>query len=579
MSEDKAMPNLRPMSIRRRFMIFCVVELALMLMVQGVYYLRISRDTRAIVDDYASGIVQQAVNSIDRLMDISRQVAVQVSYGSLIQDFLAPQSEYHLYQTWMYQSDTIRAMVDTNPNIYDLAIYRTDQHIRYQCNHTNLAARALLDRYEQELLSQDVRAGFVCLRDEGNKLLIPAYIQPIRFTGNTTRWRELIGTEVVMLNPELLNHIMEAIPPVRHSKFYLIDTEGAVVSSTTGDNEDVHALLRRPDVIVKPVGATGWQLVCLLGSDYIMQSYSSFTGFAVLVAFIMVVLALIILRTINHSIVSPLARLHAEIRDVMASGFSKRVRVPYRNEMGNMAKAINTMLDRQAEMTTDILLVQQNLYETQLDAKQNELLALQNQVNPHFLLNTMQCICGMAMAAGAPMIADVTTNMTDIFSYSLRGKDIVSLHDELHCLKQYLAIIDSRFGSTFHWDIRVPDDLLDQRIVKMTLQPLAENAIYHGLERQGHGTLRVLAEESDGFVQISLEDDGAGISPKKLRQLQQMLENRDQMHQQSREHKRIGIANTCWRLQIVFGPLSGIEIQNAPHRGTLCVVRIPRLRA
>ena len=555
------------MGIRRKFLLTCTAGLILMLAVQFYYYFRISGATREIVDQSTQDIVEQAVDHISDMMEGVKKVAYHISYGTLIQDYLTPTSDYSLYTMWEYQSDMVRTVVETNPSVYDIAIYRADDYIRYQYNHSDLTVRATLDKYEAQLMEDDAKPQFLCLRSDDGVTRIPAYVQPIRFT-NPSRWREHIGSVVVMLNPTLLSGMIGSIPSISNSEFFLIDANGEVISGTAAEPEDMAQFMRESNVIVRDVNRTGWKLMCVVGSDSIMQNYRVFRTFALVVALVMILLTLILIRMINQSLVAPIGRLHKQIEGVISSGFTKRVTMPYANEIGRIACAINQMLDRQAEFSQHILQVQQNLYEAKLIASQNELIALENQVNPHFLLNTMQCICGMAVANGVPSIADVTSSMASIFTYSLRSDDVVTLADEVVCLKQYLRIIDFRFNNAFHWDIQIPEALMRQRIVKMVLQPLAENAVYHGLEKRGHGSLSIRAERSGAMLKILIQDDGVGIEPETLRQIQAVLADGEHLHQKSVEHKRIGLANTCWRIRLVCGGECGVSIDSTPGKGT-----------
>ena len=561
-------------SIQRKFLLTCVAALIMMLVVQFVYYTRISRTTKEIIDKYTEDIVLQAVGHISNMMEGGKDIAYHISYGKLIQDYLTPTSDYNLYSMWQYQSDMVRTVVEANPNVNDVAIYRTDNYIRYQYNHSDLTVRTILDKYEPQLMQTDAKPQFLCLRSDDGAIRIPAYAQPTLYT-NPSRWRELIGTVVVMLDPLLVSRMIGSIPSIASSEFYLIDANGEVVSGTAKDPEDMVQFMLRPDVIVRDVDKTGWKLVCEVSSNSIMQNYGFFRTFALMVALTMILLTLILLRLINQSFVAPIGQLHKQIESVIVSNFTKRVKLAFANEIGRIACAINQMLDRQAAISQHILQVQQTLYEAKLIASQNERIALENQVNPHFLLNTMQCICGMAVSYGVLAIADVASNMASIFTYSLRSDDIVTLADEVSCLKQYLQIIDSRFNNAFHWDIQIPDELMNQRIVKMVLQPLAENAVYHGLEKRGHGALSMRAERSGTVMVIHIEDDGVGIEPEPLRQIQAMLADDKHLHKRSIEHKRIGLANACWRIKLAFGSDYGVSIDSVLGIGTRTQICLP----
>lgn len=563
-------------SIRKKFIIYSAIVLVAVLLVQMQYYLRITSTTKKMVDDYTNTIVAQGVSSIDKMMTGAQQVAYHFSYGSLIEDYLQPEDNYQLYSMWDYQKNMVRTAVETNPNIFDIAFFRTDGYIRYQFRNSDLEMRSTLDKYESILLEDDISAHFICMiGSKGLDVRIPAYVQPIYHTSSPANMGKLIGVCVVMLHPDMLSEVFVDIPTNDNSAFFLIDTVGTVVSSTEENHSDVSLLMEKSTVITHEIGSTGWKLVCDVDTQSAVANYRFFSSFALTIAILMFLFIIFLLQTFNQNIVSPIYKLHKEIETVISRNFRNRINMPYNNEIGSIAKAINMMIDRQSHTTNQMLVTQQRLYEAQLEVTQNELLALENQVNPHFLLNTLQCICGIAVETNSPMIVDITSNLAEIFNYSLRAQDEVTLGDELRCIRQYLSIIDIRFDNAIKWEADFTPELLDQKIAKMVLQPLVENAVYHGLERKGSGHLSIRALHENEIIKIIIQDDGVGISPDKLSEIHEVLSDKDLMHQESIQHKRIGLANTCWRLKMMFDDNYGITLSSTPGSGTITEITIP----
>ena len=270
----------------------------------------------------------------------------------------------------------------------------------------------------------------------------------------------------------------------------------------------------------------------------------------------------------NYYIVRPVFDLHRQIAFVTSGGLSKRIHMERRDEIGSIAKVINTMLDHQMEISYRMLHTQQDLYEAELKEKENELRILENQVNPHFILNTLQCICGIATTYNAQEVVDIATAMGKIFEYSLRAPENVTLRQEMNIVQEYLEIVDIRFENRFIWDMDIQEELLDARMPKMILQPLVENAIYHGLEKKGRGIVQIFCEEGEGGLWIHIWDNGAGIEAKKLEKIKEFLQDEREMHRISMKVKRIGIANTCLRIKNFFGSAYGIEIDSIEGSGT-----------
>jgi sensor histidine kinase YesM len=566
------------LNLNKKFILFSTVILTLIFILQLFYYIRITNTANKMLDGYIDSMVRQSVSIIANMMNEARQVAYHFSYGSIIEDFLAPRSEYDLYVMWSYQEDFVRTAVESSLHIYDIAFYRTDGHIRYQYNHSNMNNRAILDKYADEIMRPGIKAGFVCFSSEDTEkttLRIPAFIQPIWHTSTPSKYGKLIGFCVVMLNPDLVNRMINDISTVGNTDFYLVDSGGITVSSTREPPPFMENFMRRKSVIVREIEQSGWYLVCSVNGDSTINNYRFFGSFFLVTAALIFLLLSILLHLFNQNIVSPISKLHQEINNVIYSRFTGRINMSYNSEIGGIALAINIMLEHHAKIAEQILMTQQNLYKKELEAKQNELTAMENQVNPHFLMNTLQCICGIAVAYNTPLIAHITSGLAGILAYSLRGKDEVTLADEVKCLRQYLSIIDIRFDHAFCWKIDIPEYLLDQRIAKMILQPLAENAIYHGLEKRGTGSLSISAKTVDKFVYIIIEDDGVGIEKNELARLQNMLSDRNIIQKESIEHKRIGIANTCRRIKLMFGDDYGLKLASISGRGTRVELVIP----
>jgi sensor histidine kinase YesM len=564
--------------LQRKFVLSSAVILAMILILQSFYYIRITGTANTMIDSYIDSIVRQSVGVIGNMMNEARQVAYHFSYGSLIEDFLAPKSEYDLYIMWGYQTDLVRTAVESSLHIYDIAFYRTDGHIRYQYDHSNMNNRAILDKYADEIMRPGTKEGFICFSDEDagkEALRIPAFIQPVLHTSTPLKYGKLIGFCVVMLNPDLVKRIINDIPAVGNTDFYLVDSGGLTVSSTREPPSSMEDFMRRKSVIVREIGQSGWRLVCSVNNDSAINNYRFFGSFFLVTAALIFLLLTILLRLFNQNIVSPIFRLHHEINNVIYSRFTDRINMSHNSEIGGIALAINIMLDHHAKISEQMLRTQQNLYEKELEAKQNELTVMENQVNPHFLMNTLQCICGIAVTYNIPLIADITSAVAGMLAYSLRGKDEVPLAAELECLRQYLSIIDIRFDHAFSWRVDIPEDLMDQRIAKMILQPLAENAVYHGLEKKGTGSLFISAEIKDKLVCIIIEDDGLGIEEDELTRLQNMLANKNLIQKESTEHKRIGIANTCRRIKLMFGDDYGLKLTSIEGKGTRVEIVIP----
>lgn len=237
-------------------------------------------------------------------------------------------------------------------------------------------------------------------------------------------------------------------------------------------------------------------------------------------------------------------------------------------EMPHVLAKVGNALDRQRQLRDAM--------------KQAEFLALQNQINPHFLYNTLEAIRGDALQAGLMNIVDVAEALATYFRYTIsRASHLVTLADELRNVESYFAIQKYRYGDRVNMrTLYAQEDahLLSARIPKLTLQPIVENAITHGLEPKvsaGHITIRFECTKSRLLIEIS--DDGIGVSKDTLDVLTARLSNAslDLISEQTGHTGGIGLVNVNNRLRLLFGEQYGITLNATPGIGTDVMITLP----
>ena len=219
----------------------------------------------------------------------------------------------------------------------------------------------------------------------------------------------------------------------------------------------------------------------------------------------------------------------------------------------------------------------------QLSTKQAEFLALQNQINPHFLYNTLESIRGDALAAGMEQIADITEALSTFFRYTItETRNLVTLSEELDNIDNYFVIQQYRFGDKLSMVIEIADDrsqILNLQCPKLFLQPIIENAIFHGIEhRAENGRITIHIEIIDNEVRIEVSDNGIGIDAAKLRELNEAL-NRVSVgaivEEKGRQKGGIALKNVCRRIKLLFGEQYGLHISSIVGIGTKVEVTLP----
>lgn len=249
--------------------------------------------------------------------------------------------------------------------------------------------------------------------------------------------------------------------------------------------------------------------------------------------------------------------------------------VQSRDEIGLLEAGYNFMMARMKALI-------ENEYQHEIDVKNAQLIALQAQINPHFLNNTLHMIGGMALAKGAPEIYRVTYVIGDLLRYAISSEmeQTVQLSDELKHTGNYLFIQEQRFAGRCTVKVMAEEDARGVDIPKFTLQPIVENAFEHGLQgKEGEWSLEVRARLIRGRLVLMVKDDGVGMRPDKLVALRKELASGDRasasVSEEGRSRRGIGLSNVHGRLVIRYGRQYGVRLFSAEGAGTLVVLTMP----
>lgn len=233
--------------------------------------------------------------------------------------------------------------------------------------------------------------------------------------------------------------------------------------------------------------------------------------------------------------------------------------------------------EREVWQQLDNMLDKQNLI--RLSTKHAELLALQNQINPHFLYNTLEAIRGDALCEGMTEIADMTEALSTFFRYTISDTgNLVTLEDELENVENYFKIQKYRFGERLSMQVEFPEDyskVLQYRLPKLTLQPIVENAVFHGLETENtKGLVLISIDSTINKLMLSIQDDGCGIQEEKLMMLNEKLAH-PEVRQIEKKKGGIALTNVSRRIKLLFGDEYGVHICSILGVGTNVQVSVP----
>lgn len=281
-------------------------------------------------------------------------------------------------------------------------------------------------------------------------------------------------------------------------------------------------------------------------------------------------IGILLMLMLNRMINIPVSKIRAKMLRVAEGDFSRDPSIEWEHELGDIGRGIN-------DLSENVYLLMNKRLEDEKQKKDLEYKMLQSQINPHFIYNTLNSIKWMATIQGADGISEMTTSLAKLLKSISKGTSLlVTVKEELSLLQDYFTIQSYRYGGTITMEILVEDEAIyDCRIIKFTLQPLVENAIFHGIEPKGAGHIVIQAvRENTGAdlpgIRIDVRDDGVGMTKEKAEQI--LSSNNDSSADFFRE---IGVSNVHKRLQYEFGSQYGITIDSVEGEYTVMSIHIP----
>ncbi|WP_419954680.1 histidine kinase [Neobacillus niacini] len=296
------------------------------------------------------------------------------------------------------------------------------------------------------------------------------------------------------------------------------------------------------------------------------------------VIFIGIIFLVIILSFVTYVLVLLLLKKMYKLKDSMkrveGGDFSIDVEVNGQDEFSELAFHFKSLLGKMNGLIADAV-------NKKAAAKETELKALKTQIDSHFLYNTLENIKMMAEIEGEYAISDAITSLGEMMRYNLKWKnDFVVLEKELNYIRNYVDIMNLRLDGILAMEIDVPNELLDQEVLKMSLQPIIENAVKHGIipnQQKSKGMLRVSARYAQNdVIIIEITDNGTGMTDKQCELLNQSIQSQQENHRpESKSGSGIGIHNVNQRIQLYFGKEYGVFITSVEGEFTMVTIKMP----
>lgn len=319
-------------------------------------------------------------------------------------------------------------------------------------------------------------------------------------------------------------------------------------------------------VTVKTVSYTGWKIVNVVPMSAFDMGLSGMRMFVILLMSLSMLMIILLNQLVSAKIAKPLQKLNESIKDWESGNMNPDIYVGGSVEVEHLGRTLRSTVEQIQELMHDIMVEQEEKRKSELDA-------LQSQINPHFLYNTLDSIVWMIEGERYKDAVFMITQLASLFRISLsRGKTIIRMEDEIRHAKNYMNIQNVRYKNVFRMDFRIDEDILSCCTVKLVIQPLLENAIYYGVEcLDGDGEITVAGYRRDEDVYIEVRDNGLGMSEETVNAL--LTEN----NRVRKKGSGVGLINVHNRIRLRFGEPYGLEIESVPDEGTTVRIHLPYL--
>lgn len=562
---------------------FTVVSILVVLLLSLVLYNRFTQRTRVMMTESTQQLMSQTETNLEDYLTSMRRVSDAMYYDVIKDKDLARDS---------LDSEMFLLYEANKDNLISFALFKRDGSLVSAAPISAMKSR--IDVREQPWFN-------LAMEEPENLHFSTPHVQNI-FDASTFRYYWVIslsriveltdkgvpmrGVLLVDMNYSTIEQMMERVNSSNsYQYFYLCDSDGELIYHprqmriNAGNYKENNAQVceyedgvheERFDgedrlVIVNTISYTGWKLVCVIPMNGFQLGNVSMRIFTLMVILATILAILVVNRIVTIQITSPILQLNRSIQNMEGGRVDPdSVYIGGPAEIEHLGRSLQGSFQQVNTLMDDLLSEQDERRRSELDA-------LQSQINPHFLYNTLDSIVWMIEGEKNDDAVFMVTQLASLFRISLsRGRTVISIKDELVHARNYMNIQKVRYKDAFevYWDIQ--EEVLSFCTVKLIVQPILENALYYGIDAMGdEGEIHVKGVKQGEDIYLTITDNGLGMPEETVRQL---------LVDESRVHKNgsgVGLINVHKRIQLRFGEAYGLIIRSEPDEGTAVTIHLP----
>ncbi len=581
---------------------FSIVSVSIIVAAIVIAYSVTEETARITSLHFTQQLVKQIANTIESYIEYMNSISAFIQADTEVQEFLTESDPQKKQLAGRHATEILKTLSQSRKDISLVAVF--DQKLNFISHDENFEMNPFVDPTQLVWFQEAQKV-------KGNPVISSSHVQNI--IKDRYRWvislsrsidkrgsREPIGVLLVDLNYDVISRICSSVQLGRKGYLFILDKNGEIVyhpqqqlifSGLKGEN--IRQILEEPqdsfsieDVerdkfySVQIMRSTGWKVVgvnyrseLVENRDKIRSTYA-FWG---LTFFSITILLSIFL---SQQISRPIKQLRKTMQQVEQGNFNVRATIGTHNEIGELSKTFNIML-------SEIQKLVQRVTEQQELKRKSELKALQMQINPHFLYNTLDSIIWMAEGGKQQEVIAMSSSLARLFRLSIsKNKEIIDIASEVEHVRNYLTIQKIRYKDKMDYRIEVPDEIKRYKTVKIILQPLVENAIYHGIKnKEGTGLIVIYGRKTNEGVELIVQDDGVGMSAEALQQLKDTIAGNGKKSVTTigessnplSSHSGLGVHNVDERIKLYFGNSYGLEYESKEDFGTVVRIKLPAM--
>jgi len=555
------------------FAAFSVVILFALSSVGLIVYLNLTNSIKSNAIDYVTDNIHRADDTVNTaLKDANVLLATVVTNEENVIDVIRSE-HYEVSYEWFREQKRLKNFLTylaaNRPHITRISVAGSNGKL-YSIGAPWLDASNLNRPLVERILGSPDERYFVEERDGRRAVTV----------GRTIKYsNEVIGVVMIDLNYKVIAQSYN-IEPSDDSMIYVVDRNGAFVYRTEGASaprELLEDVAGTNYVGERKVGGkghlvvsytsdfTGWTTIGLIPEHTLIQDSLALRRQIAQVVVLVFAIVLIVSVAISSQIAKNLKKLRNAMLWVQDGNLTVTTRIDSNDEVGQLSELFIAMLEKLKRLMDD-------MKQRERQKREAELAALQAQIKPHFLYNTLNTIKYMASFQQAKNIEEVATSLIELLRGVLGNtKEFVTLEEELHYVNSFVNIQKHKFNDKFTVVYDVEPELLRRKVLKLILQPLVENAIYHGISPlKEPGFIRVRACRDGDLMMLEVSDTGVGMTEEQLRRTMEVDVMKDSVR-----YGGMGLVNVHERLKLVYGPHCGLQLYSRPDAYTKVVITIP----